>query len=67
MKQHKKYNAIQKYNMKECILYKKLKNNKARCNLCYRYCNLGENQIGFCGVRKNIKGKYICLFTESLL
>ncbi|MCL4383590.1 MAG: AmmeMemoRadiSam system radical SAM enzyme [Candidatus Marsarchaeota archaeon] len=47
--------------MKECILYKKLKNNKARCNLCYRYCNLGENQIGFCGVRKNIKGKIYLL------
>lgn len=47
--------------MKEGILYKKTLNNKIICEVCYRYCNLNENQIGFCKVRKNIKGKIYSL------
>lgn len=42
---------------KEGVLYKQLPNKRAVCNLCYRRCNIGEGQIGFCGVRKNIGGR----------
>ncbi len=42
---------------KEGVLYKPLKDKRAVCNLCYRRCNIGEGQIGFCGVRRNIGGK----------
>jgi len=27
------------------------------CTLCPRYCRMGEDQAGFCSVRKNIDGK----------
>lgn len=50
--------------MKEAILYKKL-NGKVQCTACRRRCVLEEGQIGFCGVRKNIKGK-LRLLVHSL-
>lgn len=42
---------------KEGVLYQSLPNGRAICNLCYRRCNIPENGIGYCGVRKNIGGK----------
>ena len=27
------------------------------CSLCPRYCHIGENQAGFCFIRKNVRGK----------
>lgn len=30
---------------------------KILCTLCPRYCKIGENQSGFCFIRKNINGK----------
>jgi len=50
--------------MKEAQLYKKL-NDKVQCLACRRKCILENNQIGFCGVRKNIKGK-LYLLVHSL-
>ncbi|MGC9201043.1 MAG: AmmeMemoRadiSam system radical SAM enzyme, partial [Candidatus Aenigmatarchaeota archaeon] len=47
--------------MKEAILYKKLENEKVQCTACRRRCILEKNQIGFCGVRKNINGKLMLL------
>lgn len=32
-------------------------NNKILCTLCPRYCTIGNNQHGFCYIRKNIDGK----------
>jgi len=32
---------------------------KIRCTLCPRYCNIGNNQTGFCYIRKNIGGKLV--------
>jgi pyruvate formate lyase activating enzyme len=32
-------------------------NGKLLCTLCPRYCTIGEDQNGFCYIRKNIKGK----------
>jgi len=42
--------------MKEATLYKKL-DGKIQCVACRRRCMLEEGQIGFCGVRKNVRGK----------
>lgn len=33
------------------------KRGKILCTLCPRFCHIGENQSGFCYVRKNIDGK----------
>jgi len=43
--------------MKEALFYKKLKDNKVQCLLCPRECIIPEGKMGFCKVRKNIKGK----------
>lgn len=37
----------------------KLENNKVKCQLCPRFCILGENQRGFCFVRENVGGELI--------
>src|SRR5713101_2501417 len=42
---------------KEAVLYQKLPNDKVRCTACARYCEIGKDQIGLCGVRGNNKGK----------
>jgi pyruvate formate lyase activating enzyme len=34
---------------------------KIKCTLCPRYCLIGQNQPGFCYVRKNIEGQLITL------
>ena len=39
------------------VLYNQLPNKRAICNLCARSCNIPEESMGFCGVRKNINGK----------
>jgi len=41
--------------------YKKLDNGKFECLLCNHYCKLSKNQIGICGVNKNIGDKIECL------
>lgn len=30
-----------------------------QCNICFNECKIGENQIGYCGLRKNIANKLI--------
>ncbi|MCK4277654.1 MAG: AmmeMemoRadiSam system radical SAM enzyme [Desulfurellaceae bacterium] len=42
--------------MKEALLYKKLSENKARCDLCNHRCVIKEGERGVCGVRENRKG-----------
>ncbi len=46
---------------KECILYKKEKNNKVQCLACAHKCIISENKTGICNVRKNINGKLYLL------
>lgn len=45
--------------MKEALYWEKL-NGRILCRLCPHNCKIHENQLGICGVRKNIKG---CLYT----
>jgi pyruvate formate lyase activating enzyme len=46
--------------MKEAMFYKKLKD-AIKCETCARGCVIAEGQLGFCRVRKNIKGKLYSL------
>ncbi len=41
---------------KEAYLYEKIGQKKVQCRLCPRKCIIGENEVGFCKVRKNIDG-----------
>lgn len=50
--------------MKEALFYKK-ENNSIKCELCPRSCIIKENQKGWCGTRKNIKGKLYSLVYEK--
>jgi pyruvate formate lyase activating enzyme len=42
---------------KEAELFRNLPNGRVQCTACARYCQLGEGQIGFCGVRGVVGGK----------
>jgi pyruvate formate lyase activating enzyme len=42
---------------KEALLYEKRPNDKVLCTACARYCEIGKEQIGLCGVRGNVDGK----------
>lgn len=43
--------------IKEAMLYEKLDSDKVHCYLCNHHCRITEGRFGFCGVRRNIKGK----------
>ena len=43
--------------MKEAELYTTIPENRVRCTACARYCQLGDGQIGLCGIRQNIQGR----------
>ncbi len=44
--------------MKEAELYVQLaERGRVKCTACARYCQLGEGQIGLCGIRQNVGGK----------
>ena len=52
---------------KECIFYKKLKNEVVKCLACSHYCNINEGNMGICRVRKNIKGKlYLMVYGKAI-
>ncbi len=38
-----------------------LDDKKVRCTLCPRYCKIGEDQSGFCFIRRNINGRLVTL------
>ncbi|RLG15930.1 AmmeMemoRadiSam system radical SAM enzyme [Candidatus Pacearchaeota archaeon] len=47
--------------MKECVLYKKLKEKKVQCIACAHRCYIDEGNVGICRVRENIKGRLYLL------
>ncbi len=53
--------------MQEALLYKKNKNRTVDCELCNRFCNIPEDETGFCGVRKNIGAKLYSLNYNRLI
>ena len=40
----------------KAVLYDKLPNNRARCNVCQRRCNIAEDKMGVCLTRLNKSG-----------
>lgn len=42
---------------REAILYEKMHGDKVICTACARYCEIGKDQIGLCGIRGNEDGK----------
>lgn len=47
--------------MKEALLYKKLPDDKVRCQNCAHFCVISSGKRGICGVRENIGGKLYAL------
>jgi pyruvate formate lyase activating enzyme len=45
----------------EAKYYQKLPDKEIKCDLCPRFCQLGDKERGFCGVRENQDGKYYTL------
>ena len=43
--------------MMEAELYVPLAGGRVKCTACARYCQLKEEQVGFCGIRQNVIGK----------
>jgi pyruvate formate lyase activating enzyme len=46
---------------KEAELYRDLSNGKVQCTACARLCQIGEGQVGLCGVRGVVGGKLYLL------
>ncbi len=47
--------------------YKKLQNQKVKCNLCEHQCIISKGKVGLCGVRKNMLGKLYSLNYGQLI
>lgn len=45
----------------EARFYKKHPDREIECELCPRFCKLGDKERGYCGVRENINGIYYTL------
>jgi pyruvate formate lyase activating enzyme len=43
--------------MREALWWQAEPDGRILCTLCPRYCRIGENQAGFCYIRKNVGGK----------
>jgi len=53
--------------MKECYLYKKLKDKKVQCQTCAHQCVIGPGNRGVCGVRENREGKlYLLVYGRAI-
>jgi len=46
---------------KEAELYRQLPNGKIQCTACARLCQIGEGQVGLCGIRGVVGGKLYLL------
>ncbi len=50
----------------EARYYKKHPDREIECELCPRFCKLGDKERGYCGVRENIGGTYYTLVYGKL-
>ncbi len=53
--------------MKEALLYEPQAGEKVLCTACARYCRIGVDQIGLCGIRQNIDGKLYLLVYGKII
>ena len=51
---------------KEALFYERLNDGKVKCNLCPHSCQIAEDKLGICGVRKNIRGKLFSLIYSEI-
>lgn len=49
----------------EALLYERLPDDKVRCGLCERRCQIPPGQKGFCKTRVNVDGKALALAYRS--
>ncbi len=47
--------------LKEALWWEYDEKGKILCTLCPRFCHIGENQAGFCYIRKNVDNKLVSL------
>lgn len=53
---------------KEAELYRDLPNGKVQCTACARLCQIGEGQVGLCGVRGVVGGKlYLLVYGKVMV
>jgi pyruvate formate lyase activating enzyme len=52
---------LEKYTVKEALLYKQLGHKRVRCKTCERFCEIDAGKLGFCKTRMNIDGKLYTL------
>ena len=45
----------------EASYYEKLDDLRLECRLCPRKCQVGDTEVGYCGVRENCRGEYFTL------
>ncbi len=50
---------------KKAEFWEKIKDNRVKCNLCYQSCIIDEDDVGFCGVRKNLGGSLYSMIYGS--
>jgi len=53
--------------MKEAMLYEKLSDGKAECNLCNHRCTIKDGNYGICGVRQNSDGSLYTLVYDKII
>ena len=51
----------------ETLIYEKLGKGRVRCGICRHFCVISEGERGLCMVRKNIKGRLLCLSYPKLV
>ena len=47
--------------MDKAHLFKTLNGDSVQCLACSHYCNIKKDNVGICGVRKNIDGELVSL------
>jgi pyruvate formate lyase activating enzyme len=52
---------------KEAELYRALPNGRIQCTACSRYCQIGEGQVGLCGIRGVVNGKLYLLVYGKII
>ena len=53
--------------MKSASFWEPSGENKLRCELCHHFCQIREDKVGICGVRKNVDGQLISLNYGKLI
>jgi len=47
--------------LREAMHYRRLKDGRVQCDICFRQCIVTEGRLGFCHNKKNVAGRYYSL------